>query len=96
MKMTLIPGAHREGKTLASPTTYMPTIMCASPASVSSMGQVQVILTWLEPSVLLGTVVKKSRILWNEEKEKPLIELYEQSNRTRHGAMHRDSLRCGR
>ena len=60
----------------------MPTTMCASPACVSSMGQVQIILTQSGPLILPGTAVKKkSRILWNEEKEKWLMELYKWSNR---------------
>ena len=50
-------------------SNYVPKIMCALPAGVSSMEEVRVILTQLEPSVLPGMAVK-SRILWNEEKEK--------------------------
>ena len=69
------------GRDNVGQSNYVPENTCASPAGVSSMGQVQVILTRLEPSVLPGTAVKKkSRILWNKEKEKRLMELYERSN----------------
>ena len=69
------------GRENVGQSNYVPEPTCASPAGVSSMGEVRVILTRLEPSVLPGTAVKKkSRILWNEEKEKRLMELYERSN----------------
>ena len=70
-----------QGREYVGQSNYMPITMCASPATVSSMGQVRVILTQLEPSVLPGMAVKKkSRILWNEEEDKWLMELYERSN----------------
>ena len=47
--------------------------MCASPEGGLSVGEAQVILTRLKPLVLPGTATrKKSRIVWNTEKEKPL------------------------
>ena len=79
MKVTLIPG--RQGKDNVGQSNCMPTAMCALSTSVSLMGQVRVILTQLEPLVLPGMAVKKSRILWNEEKVKRFMELYEWSNR---------------
>ena len=83
-----------QGRENVGQSNYMPITMCASPATVSSTGQVRVILTRLEPLVLPGTT-KKSRILWNEEKEKRLMELYERSTVTRRGDVHGDFLRHG-
>ena len=62
-------------------SNYMPEPMCASPEGGSSNGEAQVIVTQLEPPVLPDTPVKKkSRILWNEAKEKQLMELYKHSS----------------
>ena len=60
-------------------SNYVPNPMCASPDGGLSMGEAQVILTRLEPSVLPG-MAAKSRILWNAEKEKRLMRLYEFSS----------------
>ena len=58
-----------------------PNPTCASPVGGLSMGEAQVILTRLELSVLPGMAArKKSRILWNTEKEKRLVRLYKLSS----------------
>ena len=64
---------------MASPTTCQTRRV---PHLVASQwGKAQVILIRLEPLVLPGTAArKKSRILWNTEKEKRLIRLYEFSS----------------
>ena len=58
-------------------SNYNSQSKCASPGGGSSIGEAQAIVIRLEPPLPLTTVVqKKSRILWNEEKEKRLMELY--------------------
>ena len=61
-----------QGGQNAGQSSYVPNPMRASPEGGLSMGEAQVILTRLEPSVLPGTAArKKSRILWNTEGEAP-------------------------
>ena len=52
---------------------------CALPEGGLTIGDTQLIVTWLELPVSLTTVVKKSRVPWNEE-EKRLMELYVHSS----------------
>ena len=65
------------GKKNVGQSNYNSQSKCASPEGGSSIREAQAIVTRLEPLVPLTTVAKKkSRILWNEEKEKRLMELY--------------------
>ena len=69
------------GRENVGQSNYMPEPMCALPEGGSSNEEAQAIVARLEPPVLPGTPVKKkSRILWNEAKEKWLMELYKHSS----------------
>ena len=58
-------------------SNYYSQSKCATPEGGFSIGDAQVIVTRLELLIPLTTAVKKkSRVLWNEEKEKQLMELY--------------------
>ena len=69
------------GKTNVGQSNYSSQSKCASPEGGISNGDAQAIVTQLEPQVPPTMAVKKkSRILWNEEKEKRLMELYVHSS----------------
>ena len=58
-------------------SNYYSQSKCATPEGGFSIGDAQVIVTRLELPIPPTTAVKKkSRVLWNKEKEKQLMELY--------------------
>jgi len=60
---------HTQRKNVGQ-SNYNSQSKCASPKAGFSIGDAQVIVTWLELPVPLITAVNKSKVLWNEEKEK--------------------------
>ena len=69
------------GKKNVGQSNYSSQSKCASPEGGFSNGDAQATVTRLEPQVPPTTAVKKkSRILWNEEKEKRLMEFYVHSS----------------
>ena len=67
---------YTRGKKNVGQSNYNSQSKCASPEGSSSIGEARAIVTRLELPVPPTMVVKKSRILWNEEKEKRLMKLY--------------------
>ena len=68
------------GRENVGQSNYMPESMCASHEGSPSNGEARAIGTRLEPQVSPSMPVKKkSRILWNEAKEKGLCQLGSQS-----------------